>query len=222
MYSCAPSSFANFLLVLAARDGHGAVAALRRELHREMAEAADALHGDDLAGSRAGLAQRIVGGNARAQERAGDRGVDAFRHGSNGRFRGDHVFRVAAVEVHGGCRARRAIGELAFAARLTVRAVAAVPADADALAGLEDLHAGPDFLHAAGDFVPRHKGKFHPRPMALLEDRVAVANAAGVDFNENLSLPWLRFGAFDEFKGTTGLGDLSDEHTNLRVLKVNL
>ena len=57
------------LLVGAARDRDGAEAHLRGELHAEMAEAADAEDGDQVARPRAAVAQRVEGGDAGAQQR---------------------------------------------------------------------------------------------------------------------------------------------------------
>ena len=52
------------------------------ELHAEMAEAADALHGHEIAGARARVAKRVEGGDAGAEERRGlaasrSSGIDA-------------------------------------------------------------------------------------------------------------------------------------------------
>ena len=52
-------------LVLAARDGDGVEAHPRGELHAEVAEPANAVHGDEIAGARAAVPQRVEGGRRR-------------------------------------------------------------------------------------------------------------------------------------------------------------
>ena len=54
-------------LVGAARDRHGLESHLGRELHAEVTQAADAEDRDEIARTRAAVAQRIEGGDARAQ-----------------------------------------------------------------------------------------------------------------------------------------------------------
>jgi len=60
-----------FLLVGAAGDGDRLEAHVAGELHPEVAEAADAEHGDEVTGAGTAFAQRVEGGDARAQQRAG-------------------------------------------------------------------------------------------------------------------------------------------------------
>ena len=64
------------LLVLAAGDGDGVEAHAARELHGEMAEPANALNGDDIARLRAGIAQRVEGGDAGAEQRRCGGGIE--------------------------------------------------------------------------------------------------------------------------------------------------
>jgi hypothetical protein len=68
------------------------------------------------------VAQSVEGGDSRAKERAGFRGVEALRHCGE-RFQGsDHVFLVVAIEADSANFQVAAIGEIS------------VPADADTLA----------------------------------------------------------------------------------------
>ena len=54
---CAPSCLASGPLSCAARDGHGAIAALGRVLDGQVTQAADAQDRDGVAGARAAVAQ---------------------------------------------------------------------------------------------------------------------------------------------------------------------
>ena len=79
------------LLVLAARDADRVKAHLRGVLNAEVAEPAQAEHGDDVARPRAAVAQRVERGEAGAHER---RRLDGRQFGGHQRDRargGDHV-----------------------------------------------------------------------------------------------------------------------------------
>jgi hypothetical protein len=64
--------------------------------------------------------------------------------------------------------------------------MAAVPSDSHALAGFPVSDVGSDGVDAAGDFVSGDAWILDARPMAFLYERVAVADAAGFDFNSDL------------------------------------
>ena len=69
-----------------------------------MAEAADAVDGDDVAGAGAGMAKRVEGGDAGAEQRRRFDRVEIVRHVRDRGDMGDHVSRVAAVAGHAGLR----------------------------------------------------------------------------------------------------------------------
>ena len=94
-----------------------------------------------------------------------------------------------------------------------MRAIAAVPANPDALPELEAAELRADFFHPARDFMPTDERIFHPGPVAVLENRVAVANAARIDLNENFPVTGLGNGTFHEFERAAFLGDLGNEHS---------
>ena len=54
-----------------------------------------------------------------------------------------------------------------------------MPAEADALAGLEERDVGADGVDDAGDLVAGRAGKLDAGPLAFFGERVAVADAAG-------------------------------------------
>ncbi|MEU4667311.1 hypothetical protein AB0F91_04905 [Amycolatopsis sp. NPDC023774] len=64
MYSSAPSLRAQLFLAATAVDRDGAEAHLFGEPGGQVADAAHALHGDEIAGAGLGVAQRIDGGDA--------------------------------------------------------------------------------------------------------------------------------------------------------------
>jgi hypothetical protein len=93
-----------------------------------------------------------------------------------------------------------------------VKSMAAVPSDADALAGLPVGNVGADGIDAAGDFVSGNARILDAGPVAFLYERVAVADAAGFDFNPDLAAGGLGNVSFDEFEITAGLADLDSFH----------
>ena len=81
---------------------------------------------------------------------------------------GDDVVGIAAVEVDAGDGLVFAEDEVAAAAGRAVVAVAAVPAEADALAGLEERDIGADGVDDAGDFVAGNARELEAGPDGLL------------------------------------------------------
>jgi hypothetical protein len=65
--------------------------------------------------------------------------------------------------------------------------VAAVPAEADAVANLEDGDIGADGIDDSGDLVAGAAGILNAGPQAFLGEHVAVADAAGLDANAYLA-----------------------------------
>ena len=105
-----------------------------------------------------------------------------------------------------------AADEVAAAARLAVAAVAAEPADADALAGLPALDALADRVDDAGDLVAGDEREGDAREAALLGEHVAVADAAGLDPDEDLAAAGLGHLALDQLEVAALLGHLHRSH----------
>src|SRR5690606_6221507 len=104
--------------------------------HAKMAESSDAEHGDQVAGTRPAVSQRIEGGNSCAEER---RGVFRFQIVGNGGerlVRCHHVLGVAAVIGNPRYLSANARDEVAATARAAVPAMAAMPAHTHAHAFL--------------------------------------------------------------------------------------
>ena len=66
-----------------APDGGHVVAELARELNAEVTETADSLHGDEVAGERTTVPQRVEGGNAGAEQRRRFGVAQAVRYGTS-------------------------------------------------------------------------------------------------------------------------------------------
>jgi hypothetical protein len=66
MYTLAPSCFAS-----TAVPGPDLIAELVRELNAEVTQAADPLDGNKVAGQRTTVPQRVIGGDAGAEQRGG-------------------------------------------------------------------------------------------------------------------------------------------------------
>jgi hypothetical protein len=88
----------------------------------------------------------------------------------------------------------------------------AVPSDSDALAWFPVRNIGADSVDAAGDFVSGDAGILDSGPIAFLNQRVAVADAAGFDFNSDLGAAGVGNVSFDEFEVTAGFDDLNSLH----------
>jgi hypothetical protein len=80
-----------------------------------------------------------------------------------------------------------AITKIAAAAFAAGVILAAVPAYADALAFLPGGDAGADFVDDAGNFVTGNAGILDSGPETFDGEGVAVTDAAGLDFDADLS-----------------------------------
>src|SRR5262252_3199266 len=200
------------VLVGATTDGRRAEAHLAGALDAEMAEAADALHGDQIAWSRSRVAQGIVDGHPGAEQWGRLRARQIVGHRGNRLGGGDHVLGVAAVEAERGDLLEAAQDEVAAAARITRKAVSTVPADTDALTGLPDLDVGAHDVDAPRDLVPRDARVREPGPEPILDEHVAVTDAAGLDLDAHLMT--LRVGnrTLHELEVTARLGHLDRLH----------
>ena len=92
-----------------------------------------------------------------------------------------------------------------------------MPANADALSGLPLRDVGADGVDASGDLVAGNARILHARPMPFFHDRIAVAYAAGFDFDAHLSRRWLRDGTLDDFEISAWLADLHCFHGRVLV-----
>ena len=86
--------------------------------------------------------------------------------------------------------------------------MAAVPAQADALAHLEDRHVGANRVQHAGDFVAGHARILDAGPDAHFGHRIAVTHAAGLHADAHLSRTRVRKLFLDQLEVSAGGGNL--------------
>src|SRR5229473_4552126 len=129
------------------------------------------------------MAQSVEGGNTRAKQRAGFHGVETLRHCSECFHGSDHVFLIAAIEGDSTNLCVLAIAKISAAAGDASAVLAAVPANADALALFPAGDARTDVVNHAGDFVSGNAGILNAREESVLCDDVAVADATSLHAN---------------------------------------
>ncbi len=138
------------------------------------------------------MAQRGIGGDARAQERRGSGKIQIGRHAEHEILRHYDALRVAAEGRSVEVLVRAAIGhrhvraEL-FQARAAICAGSAgidEAAHADRVTYFELLHAAADLRHVADDLVARHGGILSEVPFVARVVKVGMADPAV----ENLDL----------------------------------
>jgi hypothetical protein len=118
-----------------------------------MAETADTLHGDQVAGNGFTVAQGVVSGDSGAKQRSGFGWIETIGNAGY-RFDGrDHELFKAAVVGETSDVAAFAIGEISGAAGGASVVLSAMPAYADAIAFRPGGDTGADLVDDAGDFV---------------------------------------------------------------------
>jgi hypothetical protein len=137
VYVVARAELASQILLLApASDRDRVETELGRELDPEVPEAADPEDGDEVAAGGAAVSQRVEGGDPGAEERCRVLVGQLLRDRRQRAALDDYVVRVTTVEGDPRDPDVLTADEVAATAGLTVAAVAAEPADADALTGL--------------------------------------------------------------------------------------
>jgi hypothetical protein len=87
-----------------------------------------------------------------------------------------------------------------------------MPAYADALTFFPFRDVTADCINASRDFMTRHPGKLKPWPGTFLDENIAVANAARLHFDANLSMVRLGDIALHQFPIAVRLADLCCLH----------
>jgi hypothetical protein len=82
--------------------------------------------------------------------------------------------------------------------------MAAVPANAHPVARLPLTDSDADRVDAPGDLVTRHARQLHAGKAARPNERIAVANAAGLDLDPDLTRTWLRNLTLDDLERSVG------------------
>src|SRR5437762_10832749 len=102
-------------------------------LDTEMSESANSMHCDNLSGTRTGIAQCVVDRNARTHEWSCFFGRQFIRNCSQRRRRRDHVLGIPAIKVDARDLSIDAHGKVTTPALFAHKAMAAMPADPNAL-----------------------------------------------------------------------------------------
>src|SRR6185503_15390587 len=137
-------------------DGRHVITKFVGELDAQVTQAADALHGNKVAGHRTAVAKSVVGGNSGVEQGRGVNVSKAIRnrhqcfHGSH------HVLLISAVVADAADLNVATITKIAAAAFSTRIVVATMPADAHTLTFLPRSHAPANFINYTRDFVSRN------------------------------------------------------------------
>jgi hypothetical protein len=132
---------------------------------------------------------------------------------SGERSSGNHIFGITAIKRNAGdLKIHRAAEEIAMATVVTMTAMIPMPSNADALAGFPLRHASADAVHDANNFVTGHARILQTRPMTFLDERIAMADAACLNFDSDLSRTGLGNFTFNQFKRSAGTRDLNSAH----------
>ena len=95
---------------------------------------------------------------------------------------------------------------------VALTALAAVPADAYAIADRPTLHTVASGIDKTDDLMARHARQRDARKHGQLGKGVAVADAAGLDLDADLAVTGLRDRTLDDLERAVGTGDLRDSH----------
>src|SRR5215213_9914055 len=145
-----------FLFVVAAVDRDGLKTHLSRVLNTEMAESADAVNGDDVSSTRTRVAQRVVDRNARTHEWSCFFRRNLIRNRSQHGGWCNQVLGISTIEVDPGDFSIDTHREVASPALFTHEAVAAMPADTNALTSGPCCDVVAYGIDKSGDFMTRH------------------------------------------------------------------
>jgi hypothetical protein len=187
-----------------------------------MAKSTDALNGDQIAGARTRVAKGIENRDAGTKQRRGLSCGKVVWDGGDRLGGHNRVFRVTAVVADAGNFSGLAENEIATAAGIASEIMTAVPSDADALAGFPVCYISADGIDAAGDFVSGNARVLDTGPITFLHEHIAVADAAGLDFDPNLVACGIGNVSFDKFEITAGLADLDSFHFRHNFFLMNL
>jgi hypothetical protein len=109
-----------------------------------------------------------------------------------------------------------AVDEIATAAIVAGEVVTTVPPDSNALAGFPVRNVCADCVDAACDFVSGNARILKAGEQSFLYHSVAVADAAGFDFDPDLVAAGFGDRTLDEFKAPTRFADLNGSHFGQR------
>src|SRR5262249_29505616 len=123
-----------------------------------------------------------------------------------------HVICIAPIHRDARDFTLNAVDEVARAAALALGAVPAVPADTDALADLPRADLAADLVDPPRDLVTGNAGISEARPVSVLHQCIAVANAARFDFDAHLVRARFQKWPVNHFQLSAGPTDLHRCH----------
>src|SRR6185436_6738299 len=129
--------------------------------------------------------------------------------------RSNHVLGITAIEIDACDLAIDAHREIPSPALFAMKAMPAVPADANALILCPSGHAGAESVDAPCNFMARHTWILKARPQAVFYEHIAMANAARLNLYPHLSGAWLWDFAFHQFPVSACFADLRRLHFTL-------
>ena len=152
-----------------------------------MPKATDALHSDQITTSQAGIAKRVEGRDARAQEGGGLCRRQLVWYGRDAARLSDHHLRIASI--HGGTRYHGVltIHDVSASARFAYPVFATEEADPNSLTDFPLGHATAQGVSSTNDFVPWHSRQLQTRIHAGDRGRIGVTDSAGFHANSNLT-----------------------------------
>src|SRR5262249_29542373 len=196
----------------AARDGDGPESHAGGVLEGQVAEAADPLDRHGVARARSAVAERVVGGEARAEQRGHFRRVEVLRNASDGLVRNHHVLGIAAVVADAGELLALAVDEVPAPAGIAGHAVPAVVADTHPLALLPLGDVGAPLVDPPRDLVSRNAGERETGECPELHPGIGVADPARLDLDPDLARRRLWNLALDQLECASWLGCLDGSH----------
>src|SRR3954467_3671795 len=125
------------------------------------------------------MTQGVEHGNTGAQQRCSFVRGEIVGHGGDRLGWDDNVFRVAAVVTYAGDLLVFTKNEVTAPAGVADEAMPAMPADTNALARLPLRDVGANRVDPAGNFVAGNTRILQSGESRLLDDGVAVTDAAG-------------------------------------------
>jgi hypothetical protein len=176
------------------------------KLDTQMPKAANALHGNQISTTQAGVAKSVVGGDTRAEERGGFRGTELVRNRSDAAGFSDHHFGISSIHGHPKYHGILTIHNVSTSARFADAVFAGDQADTDALADFPPRHTCPQRFNAANDFMAGNARQSQTWVGAHDYGRIGVTDSACFHTNPNLTWSGLRDWPFDKSE-YAGRGD---------------
>jgi hypothetical protein len=177
-----------------------------------MAETADSLNRDQIAGDGSAVAQRVERGDARAQKRRRVRRIERIGNPRQRLYRGYHVLFIASVEVYAGHLRIGTVRKISAAARQARAVLPGMPAHAYTVALFPVRDAGAECVDHARDFMSWDSRIGEAGPPTFLGEHIAVAYATCLDADSHLPGPWLRNFPLDDLEFSPGVRHLNDLH----------